>query len=227
MLKKEYYSSGLLIIALVIILALMWVMKQNMGLAKYELPDLPGDARAGIVDSCYINQLQYLQVCAPGKNWQMNALPEQEFVPLEDTTRTVSENTVSLLVLTLGQTEQPKARIELGVIRYDKNYTAERLALQKLGEIFAEYNQKSGAIILPQPVTKTVYRSLPGAFFMVVLPKTANEPFPVLVYATAIRYQYAYVFLCQTTEEFYPVVKDDFEKTIKSIRAIRMPMKNS
>lgn len=227
MAKKEYFSIVLLIVSLVIVLSIIWFLKRNMSLASYEVPQLPNQARVGVLDSLYINHLQFVTVTRPGPRWQMTVLSEQDSIALEDTNRTVLENTVPLLEMTPVNTAEVPARIVLRVMRYAKTYDAERLALQQLSEIFLQYHRKPESVALTLPVTKTVYRSLPGAFFMVVLPGTAREPLPVWVCATAVRDRYAYIFLCQTTDAFYPSVKDDFEKAIKSIRAIRFPQPKS
>lgn len=223
MAKREYFSIILLVISLVIVLSIIWFLKRNLSLASYEVPQLPNQARVGIVDSLYINQVQYVTVTRPGSRWQMIALPEQDNIALEDTNRAVLENTVALLNMTLDSASAAQASIRFSVMRYARAYDAQRLALQMLGEIFRRYHRKPEPVTLTLSVTKTMYRSLPGAFFMIVLPRAAQEPLPVWVCATAVRDRYAYVFLCQTTEAFYPTVKDDFEKAIKSIRLIRFP----
>ena len=181
MAKKEYYSIGLLVIALAIVLVLINVLRMNTAFLINQVPELPNGADVGMLDSTYVNKVLAFMVSAPNDNWEVQTVLKTNDIPVEDSLKTVAENTIPVLEMHFKQNDTLQAVIYVGVMQYLKDYTPKRLAIQWMGEIFKKYHRLSNRVTVPQAVEKATFHTVPGADFVIVLPESAGDARPVWV----------------------------------------------
>jgi hypothetical protein len=220
---REYSSIGFLIFALLIVIALIWQIRKNIDMIPSERHMLPEDIRVGVVDSTYWNYIQYFSIVRSNQLWEIQSFGEVDSLVPEDSTKPMFENITPLLMMTRSGSEGPIGSIEIGVVNMTKSWSPKRLAIQVLGETIREYEKKGDSVRLLTPTTAPIHTSGRGAYFVIVLPPSANEEFPVWVFAVILRRNWAFTILCRSSETDYEDLRMDFEKTIKQFRFLSIP----
>ena len=221
--RRDYSHIGFLVLALAVIVVLMIQIRKNIYLIHGEKQNLPQGSRVGIIDSTYWNYIQYFSVIRPDSAWEMKSYGEIDSPPSEDITKLILNNVTPLLKLTKADEHHKIGSIEVGVINCVKNRTPKNMAIQILGETIREYEHAGERVGLLTPTTAPVHSSGQGAYFVVILPKSAAEELPVWVVTVLVRRNWTFIIVSKTTEANYSQLRTDFENMFKNFRFLMIP----
>ncbi len=209
--KFDIRAIVMSLFALVAIVAIMLQLQRTLPKTPHVVDELPHGQRIGIVDSSYVNLPFRFIWRTPNSRWRLHMLSRDTVLTPQPSTRTH----ISWLVdATRLRHSKMAAKTRVGVMLNRPGASAEDLVIDYLAGLLQEYERGERATILQSPTTPA-HAVLKGAWFAVILPKSADIAMPVWVVAFLPRGDKMFIIQSETTENDYPLLRKELEEIVQ------------
>lgn len=212
--KPEIMAIVMLIFTLAIILIILNIMRNNFPKLPQEPPQLASEQHVGILDSTYYNFNFYFSMQIPSASWEMKILSRDTSLVISDTTQPILPQVDWLLDMERNQDGKKLAIARAGIVEWPSEVKAKDMTIDVLAELLQKYETPQHRAKILTPVSTPAHRVMQGAFFVAVFPKHPDLPYPVWIVSLLPRGNLAYIIIGETTEEYYPMVRDDLQKIV-------------
>ncbi|NIA29235.1 MAG: hypothetical protein GWP06_04880 [Actinobacteria bacterium] len=210
----------MLVFTLAIVLIILIIMRNNFPKLPQKPPQLPAKQHVAILDSTYYNYNFYFSMQIPSTRWKMKILSRDTGLAIADTTQPILSQVKWLLDMERNQDGEKPAIARAGIFAWPAEVNAKDMTIDVLAELLKKYETPQHRAKILVPVSTPAHRIMQGAFFVAVFPKHPDLSYPVWIVSLLPRGNWAYIIIGETTEKYYPMVRDDLQKIVSRFEPI-------
>lgn len=215
--QGEFTAIIMLLFALATIFVIMYHMRKLNPRSVNEMCHLKSGERIAVLDSVYVNLPLSFALFRPNRLWNFNILARDSLFPNINGSNSIFQQIAWQLELSQ---QDGIAFSRIGLLRFARDTELKDCAIFLLADIIEQFENKNNRIRLLTEVTTSEQLALPGAYFVLVLPQSANEVFPLWIVTILKRDENCFIILSQTDEKKYVQLRDDFKNIIANFRPL-------
>lgn len=212
--RPEILAIVLLLFSLAVILVILYQAKSYLPDESDTVPVLK-QGKVGVVDSLYLNFYHYFSWKRPNDNWSLHILFADSVGK-----RVVEGGAIFPQITWLAEQQHQLAAAKIGLLQWPQKWDAQNAVVDILAEEMQRFETGGEKTKIITPLQSPAHRILQGAFTLAQFPPHAEEKYNLWLIAVLPRDLTGYVIIAQTTEQNYPLVKDDLEALVSGFSPI-------